>query len=341
MTNVVVVGAGRWAHDAWGPLLLEHAARFTVAAVVDPDLDGARSLARSLGLEAGACHETVDEALDQAAVVEAGVVLNPPDQHARTIVHLAERGLHVLTEKPLATDPDDLDLILRAVRHAGVKAAVIQNYRYQNRIRVARRILAAGELGRLRYLVARFAADYRAPGAWHGDRSNVLVDTAIHHVDVLRYLAGAEITHVTAVTANPDPSLFASDCLGGLLIRFDDGSFALYEATLLAAGSENRWRTVSYRAECSDGALVCDGPEVRLLGGRHIQSIPAPDTDRLDGHRHQLRAFADWLDGGPAVETTIEDNSRSMAAVFAALTSDRARSTVPVAAASSPAQRRG
>jgi predicted dehydrogenase len=330
MTKVIVVGAGRWAHQGWAPLLRELAGRLDVVAVVDPNQESARSLAVTLGVDPAVTYETVDQALDRHPAAQAGLVLSAPAQHAPAVAQLAAAGLHVLTEKPLATNPEDLDLVVRTVRQAGIKGAVMQNYRSQARVQLARRLIAGNELGRLRYLVVRFAADYREPGAWHGDRSNSLVDTAIHHLDVLRYLTGAEITHVTAVTSNPEPASFDGDCLGGLLVQFDDGTFALYEVSLLAAGSENRWRDVSYRAECSDGAVVCDGPEVHIQRGHDVETIAAPDIDQLDGHRQQLRAFVDWLDGGPAVATTVEDNSRSITATFAALASSRERQTVAV-----------
>lgn len=47
--------------------------------------------------------------------------------------------------------------------------------------------------------------------------------------------------------------------------------------------------------------------------------LPAPDGDILEGHRHQLGAFADWLDGGPPVTTTVDDNRHSILAVLTAL----------------------
>jgi predicted dehydrogenase len=328
--DVVVVGAGRWAHEGWAPLLVEagESGRVRVVAVVDADLGRARSLAQLLGVDAAATYRTTATALDHHEGVRAGVVLTSPSQHAPTIVALARAGLHVLTEKPLVTDPGDLDVVVEAVRAAGVKAAVMQNYRFENRVRLVRRLLDDGEVGTLRYLVARFAADYREPGSWVGEPDFAWVDTAIHHVDVLRYLAGAEISHVSAVAANPDGSPFPGASVAGLLLRFADGTFALYESMLLAAGHQNRWRDVAYRVECSDGALMCDGPHVVVARGADSRTIPAPQVDVLDGHRHQLAAFLDWLDGGPPVETTIDDNGRSIAAVFAALVADRDRGTV-------------
>lgn len=48
------------------------------------------------------------------------------------------------------------------------------------------------------------------------------------------------------------------------------------------------------------------------------------------GHRTLLGAFAGWLQDGVPVETTLEDNLRSLAAVFAAIQSSRTGETEPV-----------
>jgi predicted dehydrogenase len=160
----------------------------------------------------------------------------------------------------------------------------------------------------------------------------LLIEATIHHLDMIRYLSGADITHVTAATTNPTGSSFHGDSLGGLLLRLDNGAFALYEASLLAAGSENRWRAEHYRAECHHGSLTCDGPTVTITRGRNVQVLHAPDSDMFDGHRTQLATFANWVTSdGPPVETTLHDNTRSISAIFAALTSTRTGTTAPVA----------
>lgn len=50
------------------------------------------------------------------------------------------------------------------------------------------------------------------------------------------------------------------------------------------------------------------------------------------GHGAVIGQFLDWLDGGPRPETTIEDNVRSIAIVFAAIQASAENRTVDVAA---------
>jgi predicted dehydrogenase len=344
MINTVVVGAGKWALECWAPLLNAHRDRYRVQAIVDPVPAHTHRLAAALSLDPARCHASIDAALVATPGLTAAIVLSAPEHHAENIVELANAGLHVLTEKPLATNPDDADRILTAVADNEVKAAVIQNYRYQQRIQLTRTLSQNGHLGPLHYLVVRFAADYRQPGSWdvgdaHHMDAPLLVEASIHHLDMVRYLTGRDIQAVTALTTNPPGSSFAGDCIGAALLDLGDGVFALYEATLLAAGSENRWRNEYYRLEHRDGSLTCDGPTVTVTRDGVSKRQTATDQDMFTGHRHLVHAFADWLDGGPAPETTVTDNVRSLTGVFAALTSTgagAARIDVPTAVLTPP-----
>lgn len=322
--GVVVVGAGKWARECWAPLLNEQRHVYIVRAVVDPRLGAAAALADDLRLPPETAHTHLDSALSRAGRLDAGVVLTGPDKHAATIVALAQRGLHVLSEKPLATSADQAEAIVAAVQAADVKAAVVQNYRYETRIQRFRQLLHSGQLGPLSHLVARFAADYRTPGSWdvgdaHQMPDPLLLEGAIHHLDMIRYLTGSEITTVSAMASNPPWSSFAGPATANVLLGLTDGTMALYEGTLLAAGQQRRWHREHYRAECRDGSLTLTGEtlDVHQDGALVARTLVPADHPR-HGHRAVTRAFAAWLAGGPAPETVLDDNLRSLAAVLAA-----------------------
>ncbi|MGH3630322.1 MAG: Gfo/Idh/MocA family protein [Sciscionella sp.] len=343
MIDTIVVGAGKWALECWVPLLNEYRDRYRVSAVVDPDRAHAEHLAGALGLEPSDTFVTVPDAVSQRPSAVAGIVLSSPEHHAGPIIDLANAGRHVLTEKPLATTSTDLARITEAVHAGDVQAAVIQNYRYQRRIQLARTLAASGELGPFHYLAARFAADYRQPESWdvgdaHTMNDPLLVEGSIHHLDMIRYLTGRNIDTITAYTANPTGSSFHGDCIGGALIRLDGGGFALYEASLLAAATENRWRNEYYRLEFEGGAITCDGPTVTVVRERSTRVHHVPDEDMFTGHRTLVTAFADWLEGGPAIETTIADNAFSIAAIFAAITSTRTGTPARVIVPATPSR---
>lgn len=322
--DVVVVGAGKWAHECWVPLLNEHRARYVVRAVVDRRPGAAAQLAAALDLAADAAYEDLDGAVRAIPGLAAGIVLTGPEQHAVTICALAEHGLDVLTEKPLAVSAHQAVTIQSAAQRTGARVAVVQNYRHETRIQRFRQLLHSEELGPLSYLTARLAADYRQPGSWdvgdaHDMPDPLLVEGSIHHLDMIRYLTGAEIRTVAAVTGDPPWSSFAGPAAAGALLGLSDGTFAIYEGNLLAAGEQRRWHRELYRAECRHGTLVLDADHIRIhRGSAAPEVVPVPADHPRHGHRIVLAEFADWLHGGPAPSTALADNLRSIAAVFAA-----------------------
>lgn len=336
MINLVLVGAGKWAIECWAPLLTEFSGEFTVRAVVDPHPGRALTATQALHLPDRCAYADLSTALADHSEISAGVVVASPEEHAGTILDLARRGIDILTEKPLVTTPQDAHRLAAALPPTDVKLAVMQNYRYQARIQALRQAIGTCDLGALHYMVARFAADYREPGSWDvGDAHTMdhplLVEGAIHHLDMIRYLTGRDVQAVSAVTANPPGSSFAGDCVAGLLLHLSGGAFALYEATLQAAGTQNRWRNESYRLEFARGALTCDATQVTLTRDGHPEPVPArADPDMFAGHRRLLSAFAAWLNGGPPVETTLTDNLRSLAVVFAAIEAANGGTTITV-----------
>jgi len=323
MINTVVVGAGKWAVECWLPLLTEQADRYAVRAVVDQRPEAADALAAAFGLSPDRAYPNVTTALDHTPDLDAGIVLTAPEQHAPVIITLAEHRLNVLTEKPLATTRDDVTAIVRAVDLHGVKVAVVQNYRYETRIQRFRDLLHGGQYGDLSHLVARFAADYRQPESWDvGDAHHMpdplLIEGAIHHVDMIRYLSGHEIASVTAMTRNPPWSSFAGPAVAGILLRLDNDAIAIYEGTLLAAGEQRRWHREQYRAECANATITLRADTIDIHGtGRHTTRPPPADHPR-HGHRRITTDFAAWLAGGPPPDTHLADNLHSITAVFAA-----------------------
>jgi predicted dehydrogenase len=323
MINIVVVGAGKWAIECWLPLLAEQADRYTVRAVVDQRPDAARAMAAALGLGAEHAHADLDVALERTPGLDAGIVLTSPEQHAPVIIALAEHGLNVLTEKPLATTRDEVTAILRTADLHAVKVAVVQNYRYETRIQRFRELLHSGDYGDLSHLVARFAADYREPNSWDvGDAHHMpdplLIEGAIHHLDMIRYLSGREITGITAMTRNPPWSSFAGPAVAGILLRLDNDAIAIYEGTLLAAGEQRRWHREQYRAECTNATLTLRPDIIDIHHAGQHTTIAVPADHARHGHRQITNDFVTWLGGGPEPDTALADNVRSITAVFTA-----------------------
>jgi len=274
MQRCLLIGAGgiggAWIHR----FLAVHRDRVQVSAIVDVVPAVLQEAGDFLNLPESERYNGMDAAF-AGADADFCVVAVPPWHHREAILKAVDRGLSVLSEKPISDDLSEVTEIVRAVRKAGVKMAVIQNYRFTPRMLAFRDVLRSGRLGRLQYVVARFQADYRVFGSWgaklglsnfrHEMEDPLVIDASIHHFDMIRNLSGGDCRTISGVSWNPPWGSFAGLSSGLYLCVMNNDTRALYEGNLSGAGHQNTWHKEHYRVECELGALsIDDGDVIRL-----------------------------------------------------------------------------
>ena len=162
-----------------------------IVAVADLNLEGARAVAEPLGARVyGSGAELIaDPDVDAVLIAAFGKV------HAPDVIAAVEAGKYVLCEKPLATTPEDCIAIMEAEAKAGKKLVTVGFMRrfdagYQEMVRLRE----SGELGRPTLVHCRHR-NPRVPATLYTTR-NMIDDTAIHEIDICRFLLGEEITSV-------------------------------------------------------------------------------------------------------------------------------------------------
>lgn len=174
------------------------------------------------------------EALD-APGLEAVFVCTPQHSHAPVVEAALERGLAVFCEKPMAAGLDDADAMIAAAdRHPG-PLVIGHTLRFDPDYIAVRDAVAAGELGQVVSLSARWnAPDYE--GRIISGRTTVPVEMCIHDLDVMRWLAG----DIEAVYAEASPLQVTGpgpDAVVGT-VRFRSGAVgALDHNWIMASGS--------------------------------------------------------------------------------------------------------
>ena len=141
--------------------------------------------------------------------VDAVLIALPPALHAEAAIGALQRGQHVYIEKPLATSLADARRVLAASDEAARDADAARrtvammgfNYRWNPLIQQARARIAAGMIGEPVALRTVFSTPARELPQWKRHREaggGVLLDLAVHHIDLARFLTGAEIATVSA-----------------------------------------------------------------------------------------------------------------------------------------------
>jgi predicted dehydrogenase len=334
-----MIGAGGMAENWIRRILPPVSDRLEVVGLVDVSDAALAASGEFLGLDPRHCFNEVGTAFDSVEA-DCSVVVIPARFHAQAAIESARHGVPILCEKPLADTWSACADIYRAIRESGVRMEVVQNYRYLAPMLAIKAKLASGELGRLNYVVARFGDDCRAYNSWqrrHEIPHAMLMDGAAHHFDMLRNLTGADCARMTALEWNPDWSTSQGEFNALCLMQMTNNARATYEGNATAAGEQHPWRYEYYRAECENGSVTVGNDQVvrthRNTRGAGVttEDVCAPPPER-EGHAWIISEFLDWLEGGPTPATTLDDNVRTAAMIFAAIESASTGQTVDVEA---------
>ena len=337
--KALMIGAGGMAGVWIRNFLPRFRERLEIVGLVDVNETVLNSSGEILGLPPAKRFTDMASAFDEVDA-DCCIVVVPPAFHKEAVLRAVQRGMDILSEKPIADTWASTCEIYREVKRSGLKMAVIQNYRYSPRILTVKRLLSEGSLGRINYIVARFAADYRERHSWgkfrHEIPHTLVVEGSIHHFDQLRNLSGSDCSVISGMDWNPGSSSFDGECCALYFVEMQNGVRSIYEGSCLAAGAQNGWHGEYYRVECEHG-VVSVGADQRVRVERHkgrgllsIDEVPM-EAPSIEGHQSIIEAFVDWIEGGDPPETTLDDNIKSAAMLFGAIGATTTRSVVNVA----------
>lgn len=137
------------------------------------------------------------ELLD-SGLVDMVIIATPHYFHPPIAIDAFQRGIHVLSEKPIAVTVSDADAMIRAARESGKKFGVMFQMRTNGRNIAAKKILQEGRLGEI-YRTALVMGWYRSQAyydsgtwraTWAGEGGGVLINQAPHLLDLFTWLAG-------------------------------------------------------------------------------------------------------------------------------------------------------
>jgi predicted dehydrogenase len=142
--------------------------------------------------------------------IDAVIIGSPHSEHATNAVEAAQRGKHILLDKPMATSVEECDRILDAVRQASVTLMMGFSQRFRTCNIAAHRLIRQGEIGRVTMILERSLScgGLASLPPWQSKPENVgtLLGHAIHNIDRIRWLTGQEIVNVAAQVQRELPS---------------------------------------------------------------------------------------------------------------------------------------
>jgi predicted dehydrogenase len=200
----------------------------------------------------GAPFSDLDQMIDRARP-DLLIVALPPYVREGEIEHAAERGVHLLVEKPIALDTATADRLVAAAQQAGIVAAVGFMYRFGEAVARWQALSQAGETGP----VGLFSGSYHCNSlhnAWWPDRARSggqMLEQLIHLIDLIRVFMGEPDT-VYARAANlfhKGVDGYGIEDVSALVFGWDDGRVATLNASNAAIPGrwQKEWRLVAER----------------------------------------------------------------------------------------------
>jgi predicted dehydrogenase len=320
---------------------------FEHAALVDPSREALDNAGEITGVPAERRFTSVEEAI--AAVPADGLIdVTPAPCHASTTIAALEAGLHVLVEKPIADTLGAARAMVDAAARHGRTLMVTQQYRYQDQPRCLRRLIVDGAIGEVDHIVAEFQIHGLLAGWRRHMKHPFLMDMAVHHFDMMRYLLGRNAARVTAQTWNPKVSNADGDMNAFAWIDFEGGVRVSYTGAFVAPGLDTGWNG-RWAITGSKGSLVWNprddwGP-IRLFrqdadlsqyqGQHFFTPLAEPWGEPIHaesigaaGHHYDLYHWRACAEAGVEPETSGRDNLHTLALTLAAVRS--AETGVPV-----------
>lgn len=249
----------------------------------------------------------------------------PDAVHYPTTMEALHAGLHVLCEKPLATNAEHARAMTEMAESKGVVNGVNLTYRNVPALQAAREIVAEGRLGDIRHFEAAYLqswltqpawGDWRTEEAWlwrlsskHGSLG-ALGDIGIHLFDFLTFAAGSDIASIqAALTTFPKvegdrigPYVMDANDSFTMTARLANGASGVLHATRFAPGHIN---DLSLRLFGTGGGIeltntgdlgtlrVCEGDDLVTGTWRDVPLSPV---------KSNFVRFAEAVLGGPGMQ---------------------------------------
>jgi predicted dehydrogenase len=293
----------------------------------------AEGLQRDFGLTGTTLYPGWAEAVDQPNA-DAAIIALPQMLHPEVTVRALRAGLHVLCEKPLAVDMSGARAVFEETqKHPDRVVMVNQNFRWRPHTQSMRRGIREGLIGRVGHILFECRQQIRRKtvDAWREKMPEpYLLDFAIHHFDLIRYLTGDEVARVIGLSFRPSWSWFEGNSAATAILTLRGDAIVDYGGTMVSLGSETPQEGLITVIGEKGSLHLDETSQVTFYSqgdARTLSQEPIPG-DELG---HALAEFLAAVREKRQPETHVTEHIRSLAVSLAVMESSRQSGWVEIA----------
>ena len=316
--RLLQIGMGGWGRS-WAESVVPKVKTVKAVAWVDANPDALEAARNALKLPKKSCFDSLKSALEvleiDAVLITASAVV-----HAPIAIEALKAGLHVLVEKPFALTLEDAREVIDVARVQKRTIMVSQNYRYQPAPQLVAQLVRDQTLGQVGAVQVDFRRDnmYPAPNMAHLQWSQpLLLDMAIHHFDLMRFILNQDALELYAHAWNPVWSLYRDPASATVNIGFEHGAIVNYRGSWVSPGRVTPWAG-EWKLECEHGEIsftsrdnhAPDMVRIRKFGKRE-RKLELPELEFV-GRVGSLNAFVEAIRTETEPTTSGRDNIKSL-----------------------------
>ncbi|MDL2287714.1 Gfo/Idh/MocA family oxidoreductase [Eubacteriales bacterium OttesenSCG-928-G02] len=252
--------------------------------------------------------------------------------HPVVTIYALEHGLHVMTEKPMSIElADSKAMIDTAKKNNRLLACIFQN-RYNAGTILVKDLQAQGKLGKI--ISAKCAVTWDRSdayygtsdwkGTWDKEGGGVIIDQAIHTLDMLRYIVDEEIDYVDAHISNRGHAKIDVEDSAEGVIKYKSGLLTAFHAINYYSYDA----PVEIELDCENALvkMVADGAVVTFKDGITISAERNPNENFDYGnvksywgvnHVKQIQNYYECLENGETPFIPVESAYKTMEMICA------------------------
>ena len=203
--TLLIIGAGSRG-SGYGDWVKQHPDRAKVVGVAEPRDFYRNRMAEMHNIPPQNVFTDWQEAAQRERFADAVIIATQDRMHAEPAIAFAQKGYHMLLEKPMAPDEQDCRRIVSSAIKSNIIFAVCHVMRYTPYTRQLKSIVDSGQIGEV------VSIQHLEPvGYWHqahsfvrgnwrneAESSFMLLAKSCHDLDWIRYMMGARCTKVAS-----------------------------------------------------------------------------------------------------------------------------------------------
>ncbi len=334
--RLLQIGMGGWGRS-WAESVVPKLKTVKAVGWVDAKPDALEAAQNVLKLPKKSCFTNLKNALEvldvDAVLITASAVV-----HAPIAIEALNAGLHVLVEKPFALTLEDARIVNEVARVQKRIVMVSQNYRFQPAPQLVAQLVRDQTLGQVGVVHVDFRRDnmYPSPDMPHLQWAQpLLLDMAIHHFDLMRFILQQDALELYAHAWNPVWSLYRDPASATVNIGFENNTVVNYRGSWVSPGKVTPWAG-EWKLECEHGEIsftsrdnnAPDMVKIRKFGKRE-RKLELPNLEFV-GRVGSLNAFAEAIRTGTEPATSGRDNIKSLQLSLEAIRSAQEKRVISI-----------